>query len=40
MPLEMGDLGRDFPQDGELYKRWRQKEEKKLINIVVINLAT
>ena len=29
IPLEMGDLGRGFPQDGELYKRWRQKEGKK-----------
>ena len=29
IPLEMGDLGRDFPQDGELYKRWRLKEGKK-----------
>lgn len=29
IPLEMGDLGRGFSQDGELYKRWRQKEGKK-----------
>ena len=29
MPLEMGDTGRDFFQDGELYKKWRQKEDKK-----------
>ena len=26
IPLEMGDLGRGFSQDGALYKRWRQKE--------------
>lgn len=29
IPLEMGDLGRGFSQDGELYKRWRLKEGKK-----------
>ena len=29
IPLEMGDLGRSFSQDGELYKRWRLKEGKK-----------
>ena len=29
MPLEMGDSGRDYSQDGELYKRLRQKEGKK-----------
>ena len=29
IPLEMGDLGRDFFQDGEVYEKWRLKEGKK-----------
>ena len=29
MPLEMGDLGRDYSQDRAVYERWRLKKEKK-----------